>query len=144
MSIYENEIFWCQGIFFINFDFKNICKNKFKDNKEKLCSWSRNRVSHKIDFNAILPLNGHADSVGVHKFIIIIILSPCLGAILWVIRKSFGVIATALIPFRTARSRALGDTLFLEVKSAVLSKIQKLLIEIGLIIGPNSDPCLGL
>ena len=27
--------------------------------------WSRNRVSYKIDFKAVWPSNGHADSVGV-------------------------------------------------------------------------------
>ena len=49
--------FWCQGIFYMSFDFKNGCKNQFKDNNEKSCSWSRKKVSHKIDFSA--------DSVGV-------------------------------------------------------------------------------
>ena len=51
-------------IFFINFDF-NKFQNKFEDNNEKLCSWFRNRVSHKIDFKAVWPSNGHAASVGV-------------------------------------------------------------------------------
>ena len=32
-SAFENEIFWSQGIFFINFDMKNGCKNEFCDNK---------------------------------------------------------------------------------------------------------------
>ena len=36
--INENEIFGCQGIFFMNFDFDNECQNKFKDNNEKPCS----------------------------------------------------------------------------------------------------------
>ena len=27
--------FWCQGIFFVNFDFKNGFKNEFEDNNEK-------------------------------------------------------------------------------------------------------------
>ena len=27
--------FWCQKIFSMNFDFKNECKNEFKDNNEK-------------------------------------------------------------------------------------------------------------
>ena len=39
----------------MNSDLKNKCKNEFKDNNEKLCSWSRNRVSHKIDFKAKWP-----------------------------------------------------------------------------------------
>ena len=50
----------------MNFDLKNSWKNEFKDNKEKSCSWSRKRVSHKIDFKAVGPRNGHADSVGVN------------------------------------------------------------------------------
>ena len=51
----------------MNFDFKNGCKNEFKDNNEKSRSWSRTRVSHIIDFKAQSPRNGHADSVGVNK-----------------------------------------------------------------------------
>ena len=39
-----------------------MCKNEFKDNNEKLCSWTKNRVSHKIDFKAVWPRNGHAAS----------------------------------------------------------------------------------
>ena len=34
---------------------------------EKSCSWSRNRVSNKIDFKGIWPRNGHADSVGARE-----------------------------------------------------------------------------
>ena len=49
----------------MNFDFKNRCKNEFKDNNEKSCSSSRNRVSHKIDLKAFQSRNGHAASVGV-------------------------------------------------------------------------------
>ena len=49
----------------MNFDFKNGCKNEFKDNNEKSSSWSRKRISHKDDFKAVWPLNGHAASVGV-------------------------------------------------------------------------------
>ena len=30
------KFFWCQGIFFRNFDFKNGCKNEFEDNNKKL------------------------------------------------------------------------------------------------------------
>ena len=40
--------------------------NAFKDNNEKSCSWSRNKVSHKIDFKAQWLCNGHVDSVGVN------------------------------------------------------------------------------
>ena len=70
MSIYENrpskmDFFWCQGIFFMNFDFNNGCNNEFQDYNEKLCSWTRNRFSRKIDFKAEWPRKGHADSVGV-------------------------------------------------------------------------------
>ena len=58
--------FWCQEIFYMNFDFKNGCKNEFKDNNEKSCSWFRNRVSHKIYFKAIWSRNGHSASLGVN------------------------------------------------------------------------------
>ena len=51
--------------FLLNFDYKNGYKNEFKDSKEKSCSWSRKRVSHKIDFKAVWPRNVHAASVGV-------------------------------------------------------------------------------
>ena len=60
------KFFLCQEIFYVNFDFKNGCKNEFKDNIEKSRSWSRNRVSRKIDFKAQWLRNGHADSVGVN------------------------------------------------------------------------------
>ena len=55
----------------MNFDFKNGCKNEFKDNNEKSCSWSRNSVSHKIDLKAQWLRNGggHADSVVVNQII---------------------------------------------------------------------------
>ena len=46
--------------FFIDLDFKNGCKNEFKDNDEKSCSWSRNSVSPKIDFKAVWARNSHA------------------------------------------------------------------------------------
>ena len=44
LRAFENEIFWRQGIFFGNFDFKNGCKNEFEDNSEKSCS----RISESI------------------------------------------------------------------------------------------------
>ena len=59
----------CQGIFFMNFDFENGCKNEFKDNNEILYSSSRNRVSHKNDFQAVWPRNGHAASVRVNIYL---------------------------------------------------------------------------
>ena len=60
--------FFCVNwFFFINFDFKNECKNEFRDNNEKSCSWSRNNVSHKIDFKAVCPRNGHAANLGVKE-----------------------------------------------------------------------------
>ena len=46
------NFFWCQGIFFVNFDFKNGCKNEFQDNNAKSCSRFRNKVPLKIDFRA--------------------------------------------------------------------------------------------
>ena len=54
-------IFWCQGIFYMNFDFEKACKNEIKDNNEKSCSWSRNRVAQKIDFKAKWLGNRHAE-----------------------------------------------------------------------------------
>ena len=53
------KFFWGQGIFFMNFDFKNEYKNEFKDNKEN--SW--NRVYHKIDFEAQWSRYSQADSM---------------------------------------------------------------------------------
>ena len=29
------KFFWCQGMFFVTFDFKNGFKNEFQDNNEK-------------------------------------------------------------------------------------------------------------
>ena len=52
--------------FFLGIDFKNGCENEFKDNNEKSYSWSRKSISHKIDFKAEWPRNGHADSVRVY------------------------------------------------------------------------------
>ena len=51
-NISENQaskmkFFGFQGFFFITFNFKNGCKNEFKDNNEKSDSWSRNRVLTK-------------------------------------------------------------------------------------------------
>ena len=37
------EFFWCQGIFFVNLNFKDGCKNEFQDNNEKSCNWFKNR-----------------------------------------------------------------------------------------------------
>ena len=43
MMVIENrsstmKFFQCQGIFFVNFDFKIGCKNEFQDKNEKSCS----------------------------------------------------------------------------------------------------------
>ena len=38
------KFFWYQGIFFVNFDFKNGCKNELEDNNEKSCRRFKNRV----------------------------------------------------------------------------------------------------
>ena len=48
----STQIFLYQEIFFVNFDFKNGCKNDFEDINVK--SWSRfkNRVPLEIDFRA--------------------------------------------------------------------------------------------
>ena len=62
----RNEFFFGVKEFFpMNFDFKNRYKNEFKDDSEKSCRLSWNRVSHKIDYKVVWPLNGHADSLGV-------------------------------------------------------------------------------
>ena len=61
------NFFGVKEFFLMNFDLKNGCKNEFKDNNEKSWSWSKNRVSHKIDFKTQWPRNGHADSVGVKR-----------------------------------------------------------------------------
>ena len=50
----------------MNLDFKNGFENGSKDNNEKSCSWSRNRVSHKINFKPLWPRNGHAASIRVN------------------------------------------------------------------------------
>ena len=42
------NFFVAKEFFYMNFDFKNGCKNKFKDDNEKSCSWSKNRVSLKM------------------------------------------------------------------------------------------------
>ena len=41
-------------------------KNKFLNNNEKSCSWSRTKVFYKIYFEALLPRSSHVDSVGVN------------------------------------------------------------------------------
>ena len=46
------KFFGCQEFFFVNFDFKNGCKNEFEDNNEKSCGRFENRVPLKIDFRA--------------------------------------------------------------------------------------------
>ena len=69
----------------MNFYLKNGCKNEFKDNNEKSCSRSRNKISHKTDLKALWLRNGHADSVGVkddilnnNYFILFCILRLCI------------------------------------------------------------------
>ena len=47
------KLFWSQRFFLGKFDLKNGCKNEFENNIEKKCSWSKNRVSHEIDFKAV-------------------------------------------------------------------------------------------
>ena len=38
---------------FKNFDSKTYFKNEFNYDKENLCSWSRNKISNRIDFTAV-------------------------------------------------------------------------------------------
>ena len=66
-SAVENDFFLVSSNSFMNFDFTNEFKNEFKDNNEKSCSWSRNRISHKIDFKGEWPRNINADRVVVKK-----------------------------------------------------------------------------
>ena len=61
------KFFGVKEFFIKNFDFRHGCKNELNDNNEKSCSWSRNRFSHRIDFKAVWPRNGHAASVGVNN-----------------------------------------------------------------------------
>ena len=75
MMVYKKRnsrmiFFGFKEFFAMNFDLKNGCKNEFKDNYEKLWSWSRNRVSQKIDFKSLLPRNGHAANVGIKGFLL--------------------------------------------------------------------------
>ena len=46
------KFFWYQGIFFVNFDFKNGCKNKFEDNNENHADDSKIGSPLKIHFKA--------------------------------------------------------------------------------------------
>ena len=73
ISGFKNEIFFVLSNFFMNFDFKNDCKNELMDNNKKSYSCSRNKVSHKIDFKAVWLRNAHADSVQVNNNGLIII-----------------------------------------------------------------------
>ena len=61
MLVYEIRTskmkFFSQGIFRVNFDLKNGCKNEFKDNNEK--SWSRNKILTK----SISKLYGRATAM---------------------------------------------------------------------------------
>ena len=55
MVVYENrtskmKFSGVKEFFRMNFDFKSVCKNECKDNKEKSWSWSKDKVSPKIDF----------------------------------------------------------------------------------------------
>ena len=57
------KFFGVKKFSFLNFDYKNGCKNEFQNDNEKSCNWFRNRVFHKIFFKAVCPCN--ADSGGV-------------------------------------------------------------------------------
>ena len=46
------KFFGVKEFFFVNFYFKNGCKNEFEDNKEKSCSRFKNRAPLKINFRA--------------------------------------------------------------------------------------------
>ena len=57
---FVEKFFWCQGIFFANFDFEYGCKNKFQDNNGKSCSCFKNKVPLKIDFGAVGTHESHS------------------------------------------------------------------------------------
>ena len=42
------NFFGVKEFFFVNFDFKNECKNEFKNNNEKSCSRFKNRILEPI------------------------------------------------------------------------------------------------
>ena len=46
------KCFCVKEFFFVNFDYKNGCKNEFEGKNEKSCSRFKNRVSVEIDFRA--------------------------------------------------------------------------------------------
>ena len=48
------KFFGVKEFFFVNFHFKNGCKNEFEDNNEESCSRFKNRVPFIIDFRADL------------------------------------------------------------------------------------------
>ena len=62
---YRKGFFGVMEFLFMNFDLKNVCKKKFKDNSEKSCILFRSRVSNKIDLTAVRPYYVPADIVGV-------------------------------------------------------------------------------
>ena len=39
------KFFWCQGFFFMNFDFKNGCQNQFNDNNKKIMQLIQKKIS---------------------------------------------------------------------------------------------------
>ena len=43
------KFFWCQGIFFVYFDFKNGCKMNFRIIKKNRAADSKIRFAQKID-----------------------------------------------------------------------------------------------
>ena len=47
-----NVFFWCQGIFFVNFDFKNTCKMNFRIITKNHAAHSKIGSALKIDFRA--------------------------------------------------------------------------------------------
>ena len=44
------KFFDVKEFFFVNFDFKNGCKNEFQDNNEKSRSWFKNKFHPKNRF----------------------------------------------------------------------------------------------
>ena len=65
---FENDFFWCLGIFFTNFDLYNLCENEFIDITENNTADSDKVFLTKIsiiDFKAVWPDCSHTDSVGV-------------------------------------------------------------------------------
>ena len=53
------KFFWCQEFFFVNFDFRNDCKNEFQDNNENYTADLKRGSPLKIDLKAVGTSESH-------------------------------------------------------------------------------------